>query len=228
MLDTTINRRRPTRRAMLLTTTAALLLLLPLAALRAPAQNIAGQLSGTVTDPRGAPVASATVILSNTRTQARQMTATDASGAFVFDAPAAGAYGLQVQKSGFAEAARPIVLETAKEMVQNVSLAPGAVASPSSSIKVASSVQASALTLRVVPSYPQHAKAAGVQGAVELEAIIGRDGVPASLQVMNAADPDLARAAVEAVSQWRYRATLLNGEPIDVQTNITVNFTLLP
>lgn len=227
MLNTTLNRRRPTRRATLLTTTAALLLL-PIAALRAPAQNLAGQLTGTVTDPRGAPVASATVILNNTRTQARLMTSTDASGAFIFEAPPAGAYGMQVLKSGFAEAARPLVLETVKELVQNVSLATGAAANPSSRIQVASSVQAAALTLRVVPTYPQHAKAARVQGAVELEAIIGRDGVPNSLQVMNAADPDLARAAIEAVSQWRYRATLLNGEPIDVQTNITVNFTLLP
>jgi len=55
------------------------------------------------------------------------------------------------------------------------------------------------------------------------------DGIPHSLEVLNSQiNPDLARAAVEAVSQWRYQSTLLNGEPVEVDTTITINFTLLP
>lgn len=52
---------------------------------------------------------------------------------------------------------------------------------------------------------------------------------PLQLQVLNSQmDPDLARAAVEAVSQWSYQPTLLNGEPVEVDTGVTVNFKLLP
>jgi TonB family protein len=70
------------------------------------------------------------------------------------------------------------------------------------------------------------AKAAGAQGIVILHAIIGMNGSPLSLRVMNTEiDPELARAAVEAVSKWRYSSTLLNGEPIEVDTTIKVNFT---
>ena len=55
------------------------------------------------------------------------------------------------------------------------------------------------------------------------------DGRPIQLEVLNSQiDPELARAAVEAVSQWRYQPTLLNGEPVEVDTTITVNFKLLP
>ena len=62
-----------------------------------------------------------------------------------------------------------------------------------------------------------------------LHAVIGMDGTPLSLRVMNREiDSDLARAAVEAVSQWRYRPTLLNGDPIEVETTIMVNFKLQP
>jgi protein TonB len=62
---------------------------------------------------------------------------------------------------------------------------------------------------------------------VILHAVIGMEGNPLQLRVMsNQIDPELSRAAVEAVSQWRYRPTLLNGEPIEVDTTIMVNFTL--
>jgi hypothetical protein len=61
-----------------------------------------------------------------------------------------------------------------------------------------------------------------------LHAVIGMAGKALSLPVMNSqADPELARSAVESVSQWRYRPTLLNLEPIEVATTIMVNFSLL-
>jgi len=88
-------------------------------------------------------------------------------------------------------------------------------------------IQAPKLLNKVQPIYPEAAKAAGVQGSVILRAVIGIEGNPLSLRVMNSqVDPELARAAVEAVSKWRYSPTLLNGEPIEVDTTITVKFTL--
>jgi protein TonB len=90
-------------------------------------------------------------------------------------------------------------------------------------------VQAPKLIEKIAPVYPEKAKAAGIEGTVILHAIIGMEGSPLSLRVMNnQIDPELARAAVEAVSKWRYRPTLLNGQPIEVDTTIMVNFKLLP
>jgi protein TonB len=96
-----------------------------------------------------------------------------------------------------------------------------------SRLRLGGEVQASKLVNKVMPVYPASAKTAGVQGTVILRAVIGMDGRPLSLRVMNNdIDPELARAAIGAVSQWRYRPTLLNGEPIEIDTTIMVNFSL--
>jgi protein TonB len=78
---------------------------------------------------------------------------------------------------------------------------------------------------RVQPTYPALARQARIQGAVELRAIISKTGTIENLVVVRG-HPMLATAAVEAVRQWRYRPYLLNGEPIEVETGITVNFLL--
>jgi protein TonB len=79
---------------------------------------------------------------------------------------------------------------------------------------------------KVPPVYPPDARAARVQGAVVLAAIIGQDGSVQSLRVVSSASPLLEKAALDAVKQWRYRPYLLNGNPVEVDTQITVNFTL--
>lgn len=78
----------------------------------------------------------------------------------------------------------------------------------------------------VMPQYPQMAKIARVQGPVVLAAVIGKDGTIQNLHVISTASPLLNQAALEAVKQWRYRPYILNGEPVEVDTTITVNFTL--
>jgi periplasmic protein TonB len=78
---------------------------------------------------------------------------------------------------------------------------------------------------RVQPVYPQLARQARVQGAVELRAIISKAGTIENLTVVRG-HPMLATAAIEAVRRWRYRPYLLNNEPIEVETEITVNFVL--
>jgi protein TonB len=96
-------------------------------------------------------------------------------------------------------------------------------------LRVGGEIEAAKRTNLVSPIYPEAARATGIQGTVILHAVIGMDGTPLSLRVMNREiDSDLARAAVEAVSQWRYRPTLLNGDPIEVDTTIMVNFKLQP
>jgi protein TonB len=81
------------------------------------------------------------------------------------------------------------------------------------------------LVHRVEPVYPVLAKAARIQGPVRLKAIISRQGTIENLQVL-LGHPMLVTAAVEAVRQWRYRPYILNGDPVEVETEITVNFVL--
>jgi protein TonB len=78
---------------------------------------------------------------------------------------------------------------------------------------------------KVNPVYPQEAKAAGVSGVVVLHAIIGKDGTVASLNAVSGPSV-LAAAAIDAVRQWTYKPYLLNGNPVEVDTTITVNFNL--
>ncbi|MGA2201469.1 MAG: energy transducer TonB [Terriglobales bacterium] len=78
---------------------------------------------------------------------------------------------------------------------------------------------------RVQPSYPPLARQARVQGTVELRAIVGKAGTIENLVVVRG-HPMLVASAIEAVRQWRYRPYLLNNEPIEVETEITVNFVL--
>lgn len=79
---------------------------------------------------------------------------------------------------------------------------------------------------RVEPLYPPLARTARIQGEVVLRAIISRDGVIERLQVVRSGHPMLDRAALEAVSQWRFRPYVLNGQPIEIETEVTVNFIL--
>jgi len=75
------------------------------------------------------------------------------------------------------------------------------------------------------PTYPSLAVQTHTQGNVVLHAIIGRDGAIVSLQVVSG-HPLLAPAAIDAVCQWRYRPYTLNGEPVEVETTVTVRFVL--
>jgi protein TonB len=77
----------------------------------------------------------------------------------------------------------------------------------------------------VKPSYPPLARQARIQGTVILHAVIGKDGSIENLTLVSG-HPMLAPAAIEAVKQWRYKPYLLNGEPVEVDTEVQVNFTL--
>lgn len=81
------------------------------------------------------------------------------------------------------------------------------------------------LVHKVVPAYPPLARTARIQGAVILQAVISKSGTIENLKLLSG-HPMLTAAAVEAVRQWRYRPYILNGEPVEVETQITVNFSL--
>jgi protein TonB len=92
-------------------------------------------------------------------------------------------------------------------------------------VRVSQGVSAGLLIRRVQPNYPQLAKQARIQGQVVLQAEISKDGTIQNLQLISG-HPMLAPAAIEAVKQWRYKPYLLNGEPVAVDTQVIVNFSL--
>ncbi len=96
---------------------------------------------------------------------------------------------------------------------------------PIKRIRLAQRVVEANLVHDVTPIYPPEAGRARIEGAVVLLAVIGKDGSVEDLRVESGL-PILAQAAIDAVKQWRYRPYLLNGEPVEVDSRITINFTL--
>lgn len=92
-------------------------------------------------------------------------------------------------------------------------------------VRVSSGVSTGMLVRKVQPSYPPLARQARIQGTVVLQATISKEGNVENLQLVSG-HPMLAPAAIEAVKQWRYKPYLLNGEPVEVETQVQVNFTL--
>ena len=92
-------------------------------------------------------------------------------------------------------------------------------------IRVPARVVEANLIHDVAPTYPAEAGRARIEGAVVLLAVIGKDGSVQDVRVESGL-PILAQAAIDAVKQWRYRPYLLNGEPVEVDSRITINFTL--
>ena len=81
------------------------------------------------------------------------------------------------------------------------------------------------LVRKILPTYPSLARSARIQGQVLLQAVISKQGVIENLRVL-AGHPMLVPAAIDAVRQWRYRPYVLNNEPVEVETQVTVNFSL--
>jgi protein TonB len=108
-------------------------------------------------------------------------------------------------------------------LVQNITPMPKLVAP--SKVRVSSGVAQGLLIYQVKPVYPQLAMQARIQGIVVLQAVIAKDGTVQDLRVVSG-HPLLVSAAMEAVKQWRYKPYLLNDQPVEVDTQISVNFTL--
>jgi len=96
---------------------------------------------------------------------------------------------------------------------------------PTAPIRVGGNVTAANIIKQTKPVYPPLAKAARVQGTVKFQATISKDGTIQNLQLLGG-PPLLVQAAMQAVQQWQYKPTLLNGDPVEVITTIDVNFTL--
>ncbi len=131
------------------------------------------------------------------------------------DAPAPGTLGVD---SG----------SDSKALSGIVSASPASVPKqPPSTLKISQGVSEGLLLKKVNPAYPPHALQVRLQGAVELQANIGKDGNITGVRQISG-DAVLGKAAMDAVKQWKYKPYYLNGDPVEVQTEITVNFKPIP
>jgi TonB family protein len=207
-------------------------------ALLASAGLSAATIGGTVHDTSGAPVADAKVTVTNPDTEAKQEAMTGSNGKFSLSGDDAGQYILSIEKPGFTSILREFDVKAESTIERDFTMPnEGGKAVPDSviaatdqssekKIRVRGQLAANNLIRKVQPVYPAGAKEARIQGTVELEAAVSKDGVPVELQVVSSPSDDLSNSALEAVRQWRYRPTLLNGNPVEIVTTVIVNYTL--
>ncbi|MDQ6705742.1 MAG: TonB family protein, partial [Acidobacteriota bacterium] len=216
---------------------ALLAVVIPSSALQFGERALRGTgISGNVYDGSGGLVADASIALSGPGGVSRTIRAP--TGSFAFDGLAPGLYRVEIQKAGFAPSLSVVSVASRSSEPQDFFLnagsmrerltvaAQGAPGAHLKRIRIGGNMQAAKLLLRIRPLYPQAAKLLGVSGTVMIRANIRKDGTPEKLTILASPSDDLSNAALEAVSQWRYSPTLLNGEPIDVETIIDINFTL--
>lgn len=240
LLDSSRTRRPLSRAACVAAIAALIAAAIPLAAVRA--QN-SGSISGSVYDPSGAVVPIAVVRLTSVNSTNEEIAHADAAGVYRFANIPSGKYDLQVSAPGFKIFTRTAmeitgnatanirlelgeINETIEVLGRGSAQVPHAAATPNV-IEVGGRVQAAKLMSQVPPVYPPAAQSAGIEGTVVLRAIISEQGTAPEVQVASqSADDSLVQAAIDAVKQWRYAPTLLNGHPVKVLTTITVNFKL--
>jgi TonB family protein len=130
--------------------------------------------------------------------------------------------------NGLAVTASATAVETAlSDLLSPVSAVPPPAPPPRERIRVGGQVAAAKLVRIVNPTYPVAARRLRLQGSVELEAMINKEGAVENLSVISG-NSLLTSAAIDAVRQWRYEPTLLNGMPVEVVTTVEVTFTLQP
>jgi TonB family protein len=241
MLTHDVKRGVPSRRDLSLLVAALVALAVPVAALHARASGPL-PLTGTVYDASGAVLPNVVVTVDDAQSHNWHAT-TDAAGHFAFPSVAAGKYSLRVSQTGFKELRQDVELRVERDWARTITLQVGdvqetltvesqrtgsgpATAAPAR-IRVGGNIRAPRKLHTANAVYPDSMKAAGIEGKVPLEAIIGQDGSVHSVRVLSAeVHPDLARAAADAVRLWKFEPTLLNGAPVEVVMKVTIDFRL--
>ena len=117
--------------------------------------------------------------------------------------------------------------ETISVMETRIAAAAPTQPRPAQRIRVGGNIRVPRKEVDVRPVYPQTMREAGREGVVPIEAIIGVDGTVTSLRVLSAqVHPDFAIAASDAVRQWKFSPTLLNGQPVEVAMRVSITFSL--
>jgi protein TonB len=165
------------------------------------------------------------------------------SGTFVVANLDPGRYVVEASFPGFASWVAKVVVEPGQRLDRNVVLAldgfalnvevssaapvsPRQAAPSRSPLRVGGDVLRPALTQMTEPLYPPNARDAGISGTVLLHGVINTSGKVNDLRVLGNPNRDLAQAAMDAVSEWTYRPSMLNGVPVAVPATISVDFRL--
>jgi len=244
MLNTSLSRTAPSRR----TLAAALLVLLavtiPVASFHAAAQAGPLPFVGTVYDMSGAVLPGVTLTLADAAGMEKTAT-TDGSGQFEFEPIGPGNYVLSSDIPGFLPLRQDVTLKNPRHWDRAITLQVGTLREtvtvredrpagvvtpampPTGAVRVGGNIRAPRKILDVRPEYPAAMRDGGFEGLVPMEAQIGVDGSVTSVRVISAqVHPELAKAAVDAVRQWRFSPTLLNGVPVEVYMTVAVQFSL--
>lgn len=245
VLDPHADRRPLTYRAAAAVAAAALVLLAPLTVVNLHAQT-GTTISGVVEDPTGARVPNSKVTAKNIDGTNVEVTTADLAGEYRFANIPSGRYELTFASAGFKPARIDVTLVTGatlrtdahlalgevSEMVKVVGSRTGAPAQPAPRtaeprrIRIGGNVQAMRLIHQAKPVYPPELQQAGVEGTVVLRGVVSKTGTVLNPRVISSTDARLNQAALDAVGQWQYQPTLLNGEPVETLTTISIDFKL--
>lgn len=244
MLNAKTDRSTPDSRTRVVATTAMAVVACVIAALQlASAQSGPAALRGAVYDSSGGVLPAVELSLENEQ-GVKWTTPTDGEGRFEFAPVGPGEYMLEANLVGFRPFRQKVSFTRTKDWSRVLTLQVGSleevirvtarrpqgpVAAPAATsggrVRVGGNIKAPAKTRHVAPTYPESMRAAGLEGTVPLEVLIGFDGKVVSVRVVSAqVHPEFAKAAADAVRQWEFTPTLLNGVPVEVSMTASVSF----
>ena len=243
MLSPTIDRRAPSR-VFRFAAAALLLLAASAAAVRVGAQQAGpAALQGVVYDSTGGVLPGVDLVLVNDQ-GVKWQTPTDRTGHFEFAPVGAGKYVIEASIPGLRSLKQEIVLKRPADWTRILTMelgqlqetihvtarrpekltVPSAGAGP---VRVGGQIKQPRKVFNVNPTYPESMRAAGLEGVVKLDVLIAKDGTVASVRTSSSeAHPDFVGAASEAVRQWKFTPTLLNGQPVEVAMTASISFSL--
>lgn len=256
MLNSRVDRKPVTPRAALAVVVALVSITIPVGGLSGFAQTRFATVSGTATDETGAVLVNATLALSNVRTQAKYEVRTDQSGAFEFVGLPAGDYAFEARVLGFEPLTEDVSVGVGESLHKNVALKIGTVQEtitvtadrePDASRQGSRVATARAPRPRpcpnpavggcigppvkvkdVRPLYPPSLSESAMRGIVSIEGQIGTDGRMKDMRVISSPHPAFERAALDAVGEWEFTPTTLNGRVVDTRINVSVSFAPAP
>jgi TonB family protein len=257
MLNSRIDRKPATPLTTVAVLAGVVSITLPIAGLSVFAQARFAAVSGTATDETGAVLVNATLALSNVRTQAKYEVRTDQSGAYAFVGLPAGDYGFEARVVGFEPLREDVTVGVGESLQKNVALKIGTVQEtitvtadrerPDASTQGSRVATARAPRPRpcpntavggcigpplkvkdVRPIYPPALRESAMRGVVSIEGQIGTDGRMKDMRVISSPHPAFERAALDAVAEWEFTPTTLNGRVVDTRINVSVSFAPAP
>jgi TonB family protein len=236
LLDGTRRRYPLSRRAAVAIASVAVAVLLPAVAVTARAQAVRGSLVGVVEDASQARVPNCQVTADGLDGPDQWVTRSNAAGEYGFAAMPPGRYALEFRTPGFAILKANTAVEAGKAARVDATLNVGEVSETvvvkgqkpaGAAPRVGGNVQATKLVRMARPEYPADLQQLGIQGTVVMRAVISTTGDLLNVVAANSdVDARLVTAALNAVRLWKYQPTLLNGQPVEVATTITVDFQL--